>query len=90
MSDDYAPGEQHRIIFDEPRAAQLTRLSEQVGRLTTTPGTSDEALDIALSEIEFTIHVIRERLWYDEEQRIRATAGPPHKSVATSSLEDII
>ena len=80
-----APGSQYNSIFDQPRTVQLSGLREQVRGLEVTQ-TTDEALDFALGEIAYTIHVIRESIFFAARERNRA------KPAATDShtLEDII
>jgi len=87
---EYGPGEEFNLVFAMTRGDQLSRLQEQVGRLAVPP-TTDEALDLALSEIEYTVHIIREAIWCADVSRIRAAAEDTRKSAATpDALEDII
>lgn len=85
------PGEQYNSIFDQPRDVQVTRLQEQVKDLADQQ-TTDEVLDFALGEIAYTIHVIRERIFFDARERNMAAAGNSRKPAATApdTIEDII
>ena len=96
MNAPFIPGEQYSRIFDQPRPVQLAGLQEQVKSLAAMSSevmqTTDEVLDFALAEIAYTIHVIRERIFYDDSERYRmAAAATPRKSAATNpdTLEDI-
>lgn len=86
------PGEQYNRIFDMPRDEALSHLRRSVEHVVFLSDAGDKVIDAALEDIGYVIHVIRERIWSDDCERIRLTNPKRTLRPTTqpSTLEDLI
>ena len=80
----FLPGEEFKYIFALPRYKQVTLIGERARALGLAVG--EEALDKALNELEYAIHVTREAIFCEAIAQNRLTS----QTQTATTLEDLI